>query len=237
MINFNDKLNPGLKILFLDLETTGTKFWRNGIHQISGIIDINGEVRERFDFKVKPFERAEIEDSALEVAKVTREQILSYPETQTVYNELLELILKYVDRYKKNDKLFIVGFNNAAFDNSFFRAFFVQNKDTYFGSYFWPNPVDVYCMASVKLLYERHKMPDFKLMSVARRFGIEINEDKLHDAIYDVEVTRDIYYKIVSPGLRGSTDKNGAVSFIDKQDDDFLLPFDKPGDMYSKTQS
>jgi DNA polymerase-3 subunit epsilon len=101
MINFNDKLNPGLKILFLDLETTGTKFWRNGIHQISGIIDINGEVRERFDFKVKPFERAEIEDSALEVAKVTREQILSYPETQTVYNELLELILKYVDRYKR----------------------------------------------------------------------------------------------------------------------------------------
>lgn len=26
------------KLLFFDLETTGVKFWRNGIHQIGGIV-------------------------------------------------------------------------------------------------------------------------------------------------------------------------------------------------------
>lgn len=30
------------KLLFFDLETTGVKFWRNGIHQIGGIVDIDG---------------------------------------------------------------------------------------------------------------------------------------------------------------------------------------------------
>jgi uncharacterized protein YprB with RNaseH-like and TPR domain len=30
-----------MKILFFDLETTGVKFWKNGIHQISGIVDID----------------------------------------------------------------------------------------------------------------------------------------------------------------------------------------------------
>ena len=29
------------KLLFFDLETTGVKFWRNGIHQIGGIVDID----------------------------------------------------------------------------------------------------------------------------------------------------------------------------------------------------
>lgn len=36
-----------MKLLFYDLETTGIKYWRNGIHQISGEIVIDGEVKER----------------------------------------------------------------------------------------------------------------------------------------------------------------------------------------------
>lgn len=42
------------KILFYDLETTGVMYWKNGIHQISGIIDIDGEIKETFNFKMQP---------------------------------------------------------------------------------------------------------------------------------------------------------------------------------------
>lgn len=41
------------KLFFYDLETTGVKYWKNGIHQISGAIVIDGEVKERFNFRVK----------------------------------------------------------------------------------------------------------------------------------------------------------------------------------------
>ena len=39
----------------------------------------------------------------------------------------------------------------------------------------------------------RHKMPNFKLMSVAKEVGISIDESKLHDANYDILITRAVY--------------------------------------------
>lgn len=49
------------KLLFFDLETTGVKFWRNGIHQIGGIVDIDGQEVERFDIRLAPNPAATIE--------------------------------------------------------------------------------------------------------------------------------------------------------------------------------
>jgi hypothetical protein len=54
-----------MKLLFYDLETTGTNPGRNGIHQISGQIVIDNEVKESFDFHVRPNPKATIEDEAL----------------------------------------------------------------------------------------------------------------------------------------------------------------------------
>ena len=68
-----------MKLLFFDLETTGVNPGKNGIHQISGEIVIDGVSKEQFDFHVQPNPRAIIEDEALKVAGVTREQVLAYP--------------------------------------------------------------------------------------------------------------------------------------------------------------
>ncbi|MBR2476215.1 MAG: 3'-5' exonuclease, partial [Bacteroidaceae bacterium] len=76
-----------MKIFFYDLETTGTLFWKHGIHQISGAIVIDGEVKERFDLRVAPNPKAIVEDAALQVAGVTREQIMAYPPMGDVYNK------------------------------------------------------------------------------------------------------------------------------------------------------
>jgi DNA polymerase-3 subunit epsilon len=43
-----------MKLFFFDLETTGVNPGKNGIHQISGEIVIDGKTMERFDFKVQP---------------------------------------------------------------------------------------------------------------------------------------------------------------------------------------
>ena len=52
MDNLKDIQNMTSKLLFFDLETTGVKFWRNGIHQIGGIVDIDGQEAERFDIRL-----------------------------------------------------------------------------------------------------------------------------------------------------------------------------------------
>lgn len=170
-----------MKLLFFDLETTGTYPGKHGIHQMSGMIVIDGEIKEKFDFKVRPNPQAEILDEALEVAGVTRDQILAYPPMGEVYHQFVDGILaKYVDRYNKTDKFFLVGYNNASFDNQFLRGFFLQNGDKYFGSWFWANCMDVMVLATPYLAAKRAEMKDFKQGTVAKALGIPVEDEKLH---------------------------------------------------------
>ena len=188
-----------MKLLFFDLETTGTYPGKHGIHQMSGMIVIDGVIKETFDYKVRPNPKAEILDEALAVAGVTREQILAYPPMGEVYHQFVDGILaKYVDRYNKKDKFFLAGYNNASFDNQFLRGWFLQNGDQYFGSWFWSNSIDVMVLATPYLAARRTEMKDFKQGTVAKTLGIQVDDTKLHDALYDIEICKAIY-DIVSP--------------------------------------
>lgn len=52
-------------------------------------------------------------------------------------------------------------------------------------------------LASFVLRFERVELVDFKLKTVAAYFGIPVDESKLHDALYDIELTEVIYNIIV----------------------------------------
>lgn len=182
-----------MKILFFDLETTGVNPAKHGIHQISGEIVIDGQSKEQFNFHVQPNPKAIIEEEALAVGGVTREQIMAYPPMQEIYNKFISLLSKYVDKYNKADKFFLAGYNNAAFDNQFLRGFFLQNNDKYFGSWFWANSIDVMVLATVYLAEKRQEMENFKLATVAKTLGVNVDDESLHDAMYDINLTKAIY--------------------------------------------
>lgn len=186
-----------MKKLFYDLETTGLHPCQNGIHQISGCIEIDGDVKEWFNFKVKPFDSDLIDDKALETSRVTKEQIMEYESANQVYIKFLGVLNKYVDKFNKKDKFFLIGYNNSKFDDQFLRSWFGKLNDKYFGSWFWPNTVDVMSLASNYLMSVRENMENFKLMTVSKQLGFSVDETKLHDALYDIELTRNIYIKIV----------------------------------------
>lgn len=129
----------------------------------------------------------------MQVAGVTREQILAYPPMEEVYRDFKKLLCKYVSQYDRNDKFFLAGYNNAAFDNQFLRGFFLQNGDKYFGSYFWANTIDVMVLATEYLLERRAEMENFKLSTVAKFLGVSVDDESLHDAFYDIYLTRQVY--------------------------------------------
>ena len=181
------------KLFFYDLETTGVMHWKNGTHQISGAVVIDGEVKESFNFNVQPHPKSIIEEEALNIAGVTREQIMAYPPMREVYDLIILMLSKYVDKYNKQDKFHLVGYNNSSFDNQFFRAFFVQNGDVYFGSWFWSDTIDVMVLASNKLKGEREKLANFKQFTVAKYLGIEVDETQLHNAEYDIKICMELY--------------------------------------------
>lgn len=186
----------GEKLFFYDLETTGTKFWKNGIHQISGIITVGGREMERFNFHVMPNPMALIEEEALRVGNVTKDQIMAYPPMREVHGKIVEMLGRYVNKYDKKDKFHLVGYNNCSFDNQFFRAFFVQNSDNYFGSWFWSDSIDVMVLASQYLKDKRREMENFKLATVAKALDVEVSDDNLHDALYDIYLTMQVYKKV-----------------------------------------
>ena len=147
---------------------------------------------EPFNFKVQPFPGDEITDKALSVSGTTREQIATYKEHQNVYWDLSDKFDDAVDKYKKTDKMFFVGFN-AIFDMNFMFNWFEKCGDAYFGSYFFYPPIDVAVLAGHALMDRRAQMKDFKLATVAQELDIRIDKTRLHDAMYDIELTRDIY--------------------------------------------
>lgn len=179
--------------LFFDVETTGTDYRKHSIIQLAGMIEKDGKVVEEFNFLVKPHEKAQIDDAAMAVNKKTVEEIMQYPKMKDIHLRLLKILGKYVDKYEKSDKMWLVGFNNRAFDDTFLRMFFELNGDRFFNSWFWSDSLDVLSLASQYLLNRRAQMPSFKLKRVAKELGIPVSEDELHDALYDVRLTRQIY--------------------------------------------
>jgi DNA polymerase-3 subunit epsilon len=190
-----------MKLFFFDLETTGLDNQKHAIHQISGKIIIDGVEKTKFNFKVKPFEGALIDATALKIGGVTEEQIMQYPSCHQNYVSLVTLIQKYVNRFDTGDKFHLVGYNNSSFDNQFLRSFFKVNKDDYFGSYFWSDSIDVMVLASNFLKHERHNIRDFKLKTVAQWLKIEVDAKRLHDAEYDIELTEKIFNIIESASM------------------------------------
>jgi len=185
-------MKPIIKF-FYDLETTGVNHKQNSIHQIAGFIEVDGIVAEEFDFKVAPNPKAKIEEDALKVGNVTEEEIKAYPAMEVVYKKIIKLLGKYVDRYDPIHKMYLTGYNNRKFDDLFFRAWFEQNGDSFFGSWFYTESLDVQVLAAEYLIPRRHNMKAFKLKSVAKELGLVVEEDKLHDGVYDVYLTREIY--------------------------------------------
>lgn len=186
------------KIFYYDLETTGTDYKENGIHQISAILEVDGEIKKELNLFCAPYEGCKTTKEALEVGGVTIEQLNAYPPEIEAYRSLQKELNQHCDKFDSQDKFFLCGFNNVSFDNNFLRKLWERQGDNYFGSFFWANSLDVMILASLFLKDTRHKMDNFKLSTVAKALGVIVNESKLHDAFYDLYLTREIMNLILN---------------------------------------
>lgn len=189
------------KLLFIDTETTSVKPHACGVHQIAGSVWVNGERKEDFSFTVAPHEKAEVTAEALAVSGKSFAEIHAYPTRYAIHDVLKTILSKYVDQYDKRDKFFLCGYNVQAFDTKVLYKWFNDCGDPYFYSWIWNATIDLMVLAGQRLMNERHLMNDFKLPTVARHLGIEVEDSKLHDAAYDVYLCEQIYAKMYQPSI------------------------------------
>jgi DNA polymerase-3 subunit epsilon len=206
------------KLVFIDVETTGVDPERSGITQISGCIQIGETVVESFDYYVRPYPTDQIDDAALQVTGIDRRQFLPaddpnclkiggqlFEDPQTVYKRLVEMLAKHVNKFDKSDKFQFVGYNAHSFDMPFMRKFWEKNNDRYFGSWFWYPCLDVMLLWAQILQPVRFDLTNFKLMTIAAYAGLEVDESRLHDSQYDIELTRSLWLSAKQIIERGGT--------------------------------
>jgi DNA polymerase-3 subunit epsilon len=208
------------KIIFIDVETTGVNPERNGLTQLSGCVQIGGEVKESFDFFIRPFPEDEIEIAALEVTGFDRRQFLlpdhpnylavdgqNFEDPRDIYDRVAAMLGKYVNQYDKTDKFQFVGYNAHSFDMPFMRRFWEKNGNRFFGSWFWYPCLDVMLIWAQILHPVRAELSNFKLATVARHCGIKVDDTRLHDSQYDIELTRELWLAVCEIIDRGNDEK------------------------------
>jgi len=193
-----------MKTIFFDLETTGVDFDNSAVIQIGAILDINGKEVASANIKIRPHEGAVIDPGALKVTGLTKDELYDDPERLTP----LEAYWRFMEMWgfkrgafvRQADRVQLAGYNSLAFDNRFLQALGRRAGDNYtYAKYHWPG-IDVASIACAGLRSCRGFMKDFKLMTVAKELGVNV-DGQAHDALFDVHVTRELYYKILEGRL------------------------------------
>ena len=152
---------------------------------------IDGKVVESFDLRPRLFKPDKIAPEAMEKTGMTKKGIMARPMgPKDAWEMFVEIIGKYVNPYDKRDKLVFVAYN-AKFDFDFLRRMAEKCGEQFFGSWFWWPPICVAVLAMDRIsVANRAKLPDFKLGTLVSALGIDVDPDKLHDACYDIYLTR-----------------------------------------------
>ena len=184
------------KIIFIDTETGGVNAEKSALIQLSGIIEVDGTEKEKFNFYIKPFENSEVNEKALELQGRTLEELGTekYIDESIIYKKFLEILDKYIDKYDKNDKFIVAGYN-VKFDIDILKALFERNNNKFLFSYFNSSMLDP--LYSVRLLQVAGMLPvleNNKLETWCKYFNIEL---KAHDSLQDITATKKLIEKLV----------------------------------------
>lgn len=155
------------KEMFIDIETSGLDPQKDSIVQLALIYREGSKIVDTQDLK-----------------------------GSNIYERFTVILDGLVDKYNKEDKIYFIAYN-AGFDNSFIREMFLRNKNNYFGSYFFSPHIDVMQLAAFKFMRKNERPASFKLGDVCRYFNMKVSDDKLHDGMYDITLTKNLYNKLV----------------------------------------
>lgn len=169
------------KTIWLDLETTGLNPNENGIVQIAILVEEDGDIVDKFESKMNPG-KVEFSQYALDVNKLTKEEIKKYPSQKDVVKNLIT----FLDKHKIKDKLTVAGYN-VKFDIKFL------SKIITFTNYFHWYDLDVFALLKVARQQELYD-GGMKLVEACEYYKIKHDA---HEAMSDIKATRKLYKKLL----------------------------------------
>ncbi|ARM30955.1 3'-5' exonuclease [Prosthecochloris sp. HL-130-GSB] len=183
------------KVLYCDVETTGTDPQRHAIIQIGAIIETDGIITEEINLKCAPHKGALISDDALSVSGTDRNELSSRMSSFDAWMQFKQFLIRHIEPYDRNDKCYPAGYN-VRFDFAFIQEWFRRNGDHYgIGSFVNWRLLDPLPLLFVRDFTGTLSLPDYRLETVCRHFDIELQP---HDAMSDIRATRKLLIHLLS---------------------------------------
>ena len=177
------------KVLWLDLETTGLDPKTDSIIELGAIYYENGALKDQCHFYIKYPDYKKDFSVIEELTSITKEFLEENGLNEIeAYQTFIDFLNDKVSKYDKLDKMILAGFVTK-FDDGFLRAWFKSHNNEYYGSYIKSATIDVLNTAAIAnvLGILPDTIPNFKLETIAKHFGIEYQS---HGALRDIKVTR-----------------------------------------------
>lgn len=188
-----------MKLLWLDTETSGLDPKRHCIVQMGAMLEHNGDTLTTLDTLVAPPTWRDVDDVALGISGITREQLNDAPNVTSAHALLCMRLGHHIDKFNPRDKAFIAGYN-ASFDRDMLYNLFQDARDSFFGSWFHYHILDLYAVTQALVALGVLPTPDkktpgaplrdLKLTSVCAFLKIPL--PKAHTAIADINATRSL---------------------------------------------
>jgi len=183
--------------LWLDTETTSLTPKDGGtIWQLAYIIEKNGKVVCERTLKCRPLDKDMVNLNSIKHSRITADELFALPHRQEAYKQFSSDIAQH----STTGKLIMAGYQ-VQFDLDFILSWFgkcnfesKQNLNL-LNSVFIP-PMDVMSLAIDYFKDEIKSANGFKLVEVAKKIFGEMDISKAHDAGFDIDITRKIYWFI-----------------------------------------
>jgi DNA polymerase-3 subunit epsilon len=174
------------EVLWIDCETGGTDEKRNALVQLSAIIEIDMEIVDEIDLKMRPVQGKIVEPKALEIQGRTMADISEFNDPKVCFDRFRKFLAR---RPASKQNRYIMAGYNADFDCRFVSEWY---KDLSGGPYaYWDylqfSPVDPIGILRAMRHYGVIDIPDTKLGTVCNYFGIELDA---HNSMSDIRATR-----------------------------------------------
>lgn len=178
-----------MKLMFLDVETTSLDPTKGAIWQLTAWITKKKKILSKLSIYMKVPKDAKVDIPIPDVKRA-----VSQEEGFKLFKAFLDA---HIDPYNPDDKLTMVAYNEK-FDTEYLRNWFVRMGDKYYGSYMYSPSLCMMQAAAAEAVKKgnRDVMKSFKLKDVAKHHGIKVNEARLHDSDYDVELTYKLFCKL-----------------------------------------
>lgn len=190
------------KLIFIDTETTGFDAKKNAMIQLAAILEVDGEECSRIDLRVRPFEGAVIEESALKVNGTTPEMLAEFPEEAEAFAAWISW-LEAADAIAPGVAEF-AGYNTP-FDARFVDALHARNERPMSEFFNMRLPPQFDALAIARKRFSKCDVANHKLGTIAEHvLGAEAvaafsQENGLHNAMTDIEITRALYVAFRTP--------------------------------------